>query len=181
MSMSNGNSPDRVGESTWRGQQPDGTTVPATLRRQLNVLFAAQSILFIAGGLLGGTARLLGCVFLLPGFVAYALLIYKLWKLVPRQYARGSAGLMAVMSVVPIWMFPAFLGLGRALNAETAPEKKVNEELCLTACLAFCFMCVGAFVNAYISMLCSLTACALLIICCGQMKTAASILLQRRR
>jgi len=129
----------------------------------------------------------LACLILIGSAVGsvvfHCLMLHKLWSLIPVQVAETTPAKAVGFIFIPFfslyWIFVAFYGLAKALNAETRRNSianaTVNENMSLTACILYC----GSFVPI-LGILCGIAACIIWYITLAEMRDAGIALLHRR-
>ena len=83
-------------------------------------------------------------IFYVIGIVFECLLVYQLWKRIPRNIGQTTPGNAVCLSFIPIfnlyWMFVAYKGLGEDMNMtlqQRGISYQVNEGLGLAHCILF--------------------------------------------
>ena len=92
---------------------------------------------------------LIGIPFLITGLVYNMMLLYQLWKLIPKDIARTTPSKAVGYNFIPIfgfyWIFVSYVGLAEDMNKmlrEHGVQYQVNEGLGVTLCI---FWVIGIF------------------------------------
>ncbi|MBL7107780.1 MAG: DUF4339 domain-containing protein [Candidatus Cloacimonetes bacterium] len=126
---------------------------------------------------------LIGIGGIIAGAVFYCLILHRLWSLVPPTEAQTTPGKAVGFLFIPFfnlyWLFVAFRGLAKTLNAQTKcasiPYKEVNDGLALMYCILCCCSIVP-----FLGILTAIATMAIGIISLKQMKDAGIALIEKQ-